>query len=207
MYEARLAEYLTVSDLIENGEWIWPSEWISTFSWINNIRAHVLIDRKTDCAIWKENNDKSVKFSIRILWEIFKENKPEISWNKDRIMESVKDKVAKRLWDTDWRKVVDEIAKKRCSSSIGSVLNRLAIATTLMGLKVKNSDAVKKMYISWPREEMMLFKDHMVSSIGRCSISDAFNSMSMFLICDGDMQIGDGDVLEGNIARMKEHPI
>ncbi|GJX87559.1 hypothetical protein Tco_0339573 [Tanacetum coccineum] len=37
--------------------------------------------------------------------------------------------------------------------------------------------------------------------------SDAFNSMSLSLICDGYMQIGDGGVLEGNVARMKEHLI
>ncbi|GKE03962.1 hypothetical protein Tco_1395980 [Tanacetum coccineum] len=35
--------------------------------------------------------------------------------------------------------------------------------------------------------------------------SDAFNSMSLSLIYDGYMQIGDGGVLEGNVARMKEH--
>ncbi|GJZ97390.1 RNA-directed DNA polymerase, eukaryota, reverse transcriptase zinc-binding domain protein [Tanacetum coccineum] len=169
-YEARLAEYLTVYDMIENGEWIWPSEWKSTFSWINNIRAHVLIDGKTYCA------------------------------------------------------VVDEIAKKGCSSSIGSVLNRLAIANTvyfiwnernkrifsheqrnwqsllngivesiklqLLGLKVKNSDAVKKVSKEWEISECLMVTG--IRTGVTCLMSNLWDARRI-----GELQIDIGDVFEG----------
>ncbi|GJX96732.1 reverse transcriptase zinc-binding domain-containing protein [Tanacetum coccineum] len=37
---------------------------------------------KQDCLIWKDQNENKMKFSIRSVWEKFKERKPEISWHK-----------------------------------------------------------------------------------------------------------------------------
>ncbi|GKA90013.1 RNA-directed DNA polymerase, eukaryota, reverse transcriptase zinc-binding domain protein [Tanacetum coccineum] len=56
-YEARLSEKSNVVDMIVNGEWIWPNE-------------------------WRIQNGKSGKFSIRSVWENFKEVKTDVSWHK-----------------------------------------------------------------------------------------------------------------------------
>nr|GEU83193.1 hypothetical protein [Tanacetum cinerariifolium] len=77
-----MVERYNVVDMIVNGEWAWPNEWKAQFRWINDIKVPILEEGVNDCIIWKDNSGKSMKFSIRSVWEKFKERKPEVSWYK-----------------------------------------------------------------------------------------------------------------------------
>ncbi|GJZ55432.1 RNA-directed DNA polymerase, eukaryota, reverse transcriptase zinc-binding domain protein [Tanacetum coccineum] len=81
-YEARLSKGLKVAEMINNKVWKWPSEWNTKFSWIKDMRTPNLEEGKNDCNVWMDDNGNRRKFSIRKVWDIFKENKPEISWHK-----------------------------------------------------------------------------------------------------------------------------
>ncbi|GKC30130.1 RNA-directed DNA polymerase, eukaryota, reverse transcriptase zinc-binding domain protein [Tanacetum coccineum] len=78
-YEARLDEKYNVAGMIVNGEWAWPNDWKAHFSWINDIKMPILEEGENDCIIWKDNSGKSMKFSIRSVWEKFKDCKSEVS--------------------------------------------------------------------------------------------------------------------------------
>ncbi|GJX07924.1 RNA-directed DNA polymerase, eukaryota, reverse transcriptase zinc-binding domain protein [Tanacetum coccineum] len=82
IYEAMLDEKYNVADMIVNGEWAWPNDWKAQFSWINDIKVPILEEGENDCIIWKDNSGKSMKFSIRSVWEKFKDCKSEVSWYK-----------------------------------------------------------------------------------------------------------------------------
>ncbi|GJT91413.1 RNA-directed DNA polymerase, eukaryota, reverse transcriptase zinc-binding domain protein [Tanacetum coccineum] len=60
----------------------WPNDWKAQFSWINDIKVPILEEGENDCIIWKDNSGKSMKFSIRSVWEKFKDFKSEVSWYK-----------------------------------------------------------------------------------------------------------------------------
>ncbi|GKD00349.1 hypothetical protein Tco_1170623 [Tanacetum coccineum] len=50
-YEARVDEKANVVVMIVNGEWASPNEWKNQFMCINEIKVHVLEDRKKDCIV------------------------------------------------------------------------------------------------------------------------------------------------------------
>ncbi|GJT94434.1 RNA-directed DNA polymerase, eukaryota, reverse transcriptase zinc-binding domain protein [Tanacetum coccineum] len=77
-----LSEGLKVAEMINNKVWKWPSEWNTKFSWIKYMRTPNLKKGKNDCNVWMDDNGNRGKFSIRKVWDIFKENKHEISWHK-----------------------------------------------------------------------------------------------------------------------------
>ncbi|GJW05389.1 RNA-directed DNA polymerase, eukaryota, reverse transcriptase zinc-binding domain protein [Tanacetum coccineum] len=81
-YEARLDEKTKVADMIVNNEWAWPDDWKTKFCSITRIKVPTLKDGNTYYAIWKDNNDRNDKFSIRKIWEKFKDVKDEVKWHK-----------------------------------------------------------------------------------------------------------------------------
>ncbi|GJS41456.1 hypothetical protein Tco_0566499 [Tanacetum coccineum] len=71
----------TVADMIYNGEWKWPSEWLDRFFILKSIKVHVLNDNN-DKVIWKKNNVQFTEFSIKIAWEDLRSNDPDVEWKK-----------------------------------------------------------------------------------------------------------------------------
>ncbi|GJS17932.1 RNA-directed DNA polymerase, eukaryota, reverse transcriptase zinc-binding domain protein [Tanacetum coccineum] len=84
-YQARLDEKTSVADMIVNNEWVWPKDSKTQFSFLTSIMVPDLKEGSLDCAIWKDNNGTFGKFSIRKVWEIFKEVKDDVNWYKEAI--------------------------------------------------------------------------------------------------------------------------
>ncbi|GKF20901.1 RNA-directed DNA polymerase, eukaryota, reverse transcriptase zinc-binding domain protein, partial [Tanacetum coccineum] len=81
-YEARFFKQMNVADLTDNGNWIWPNGWRNHFHKLSNMNIIVLIEGKEDRVMWIGNNGKKDKFSIRSVWEIFKQNRNDVSGHK-----------------------------------------------------------------------------------------------------------------------------
>ncbi|GJX60702.1 RNA-directed DNA polymerase, eukaryota, reverse transcriptase zinc-binding domain protein [Tanacetum coccineum] len=63
LYDERLHSDLKVCDLIENGEWMWPADWVDKFPMITTIP---MINASTgDKVVWKTKNGKEVDFFYR----------------------------------------------------------------------------------------------------------------------------------------------
>ncbi|GKF27655.1 hypothetical protein Tco_0093997 [Tanacetum coccineum] len=126
---------MNVVDLTDNGNWIWSNDWRNHFHKLSNMNIIVLIEGKEGRVMWIGNNGKKNKFSIRSVWEIFKENRNDVSghklvWYPQYFWMNVKEKMKERNWDMNWRNVVNLLANERCNNTIKCVLHRMATATT-----------------------------------------------------------------------------
>ncbi|GJX95812.1 hypothetical protein Tco_0351610 [Tanacetum coccineum] len=72
-YEARMDEKASVADMLVNGVWNWPKEWETQFRSIKDIQIPTLREGEHDCLIWKDHNGNKRKFSVKSVWEKFKE--------------------------------------------------------------------------------------------------------------------------------------
>ncbi|GKD62058.1 RNA-directed DNA polymerase, eukaryota, reverse transcriptase zinc-binding domain protein [Tanacetum coccineum] len=70
IYDARLSLNCTVNDIINNGEWKWPEEWINDFAEIDQIQAPILDENVEDRAVWRSNIGEMRKASRLVLYEI-----------------------------------------------------------------------------------------------------------------------------------------
>ena len=41
IYDARLNNYATIADMIQDGKWIWPSDWRDKFPLLNSARSQL----------------------------------------------------------------------------------------------------------------------------------------------------------------------
>lgn len=71
---------MTVVECIVNGEWIWPREWLQKYDKLRDIPVPTLIEGVADRIVWMGINGKEDKFSIRSVWERFKEDRNEVNW-------------------------------------------------------------------------------------------------------------------------------
>ncbi|GJW82255.1 hypothetical protein Tco_0146230 [Tanacetum coccineum] len=77
LYNARLSKKTYVADMIKEGKWMWPEDWINKYPILNNINVPYLNDKK-DSAMWVNNKDSPVLFSIRSVWMSLRVDYPEI---------------------------------------------------------------------------------------------------------------------------------
>ncbi|GJW30603.1 hypothetical protein Tco_0047478 [Tanacetum coccineum] len=73
-----------VVDLIHNGSWVWPMEWMSRFHVLNNVQIPILVDDKFDEVVWETRAARFTKYATRIVWNDMYCNEPKVSW-KDMI--------------------------------------------------------------------------------------------------------------------------
>ena len=61
-YDARFHDNMTVCDMVTNGGWNWPNEWMEMFPEIYNIPIPTLISNCRDKTKWKDNKGNFVDF-------------------------------------------------------------------------------------------------------------------------------------------------
>ncbi|GJW14508.1 zinc finger, CCHC-type containing protein [Tanacetum coccineum] len=84
-YESRLdekASVASVADMIYNNNWLWPNRWTSDLRCISNIMIPDLKEGVNDYVLWKDNNGIKGSFSIKKVWNKFKDVNPEVNWYK-----------------------------------------------------------------------------------------------------------------------------
>ncbi|GKF12774.1 hypothetical protein Tco_0050700 [Tanacetum coccineum] len=69
IYSARLTRDMVVADMMNNGEWNWPSEWKTEYPIMRHIKVPKLNTEKGDWLVWKNKDGKECKFSIK---EVYK---------------------------------------------------------------------------------------------------------------------------------------
>nr|GEU82731.1 hypothetical protein [Tanacetum cinerariifolium] len=66
--KARMKDNDSVADLIHDGRWIWPDEWLRLYPVLNQITIPILSLRK-DNDVWIEDQNKEVDFSdMMLVW-------------------------------------------------------------------------------------------------------------------------------------------
>ncbi|GJX25590.1 hypothetical protein Tco_0231886 [Tanacetum coccineum] len=155
-----------VVDMIVNDEWIWPNKWKIQFSCLNHIKTPILKEGEANCTMWNERNGKSGKFSIRSIWENFKEVKTDVSWHKvvcggcRNIINSVMDRMAiatliYHIWN-ERNKTIFSQEQRNFQCLLNGIVKSMKLQ--LLSLKVMKSMVVKKICLSdWPWEGLISY--------------------------------------------------
>ncbi|GJR58948.1 RNA-directed DNA polymerase, eukaryota, reverse transcriptase zinc-binding domain protein [Tanacetum coccineum] len=78
---ARFSDLDKINDVINGKDWKWPSEWMTKYPWIKNIKAPTL-SNSPNKPVWVDNNGNDRRFSTSIVWkDVIRENR-KVSWHK-----------------------------------------------------------------------------------------------------------------------------
>ncbi|GJW23352.1 hypothetical protein Tco_0033974 [Tanacetum coccineum] len=70
-----------VHDVIINGNWKWPNDWLVKYPPLYTIPVPSLVPNSLDRLIWKSINDVDSGFSVATVWEYIQTRGEEIDWN------------------------------------------------------------------------------------------------------------------------------
>nr|GEX29071.1 hypothetical protein [Tanacetum cinerariifolium] len=73
--DVRMRDNDSIDDLIYEGRWMWPNEWFSLYHGLNQINVPNLSNKK-DIAVWIDEHNKEVEFSVKNAWKILREKWP-----------------------------------------------------------------------------------------------------------------------------------
>ncbi|GJU46389.1 reverse transcriptase zinc-binding domain-containing protein [Tanacetum coccineum] len=77
--EARMKDNDCVADLIHNGDWLWPNEWLINFPILNQLHVPN-ISHQEDSVMWIEDNTKEVEYSVSTAWKSLRDKWPNVNW-------------------------------------------------------------------------------------------------------------------------------
>ncbi|PWA70198.1 RNA-directed DNA polymerase, eukaryota, Reverse transcriptase zinc-binding domain protein [Artemisia annua] len=68
IYDARFNASNTVADIIKNGEWCWPAEWLLKYPQLSNIQVPELNEDVCDEAMWVNRAGLKTKYKTKTVW-------------------------------------------------------------------------------------------------------------------------------------------
>ncbi|GJU26824.1 RNA-directed DNA polymerase, eukaryota, reverse transcriptase zinc-binding domain protein [Tanacetum coccineum] len=81
IYNERLRDDIVIADIVNNGRWAWPEDWMSTYPSLSNIQNPNLIARD-DKVLWITKKGDKVQFSTKQAWEDLRDEWPKVNWSK-----------------------------------------------------------------------------------------------------------------------------
>ncbi|XP_021985761.1 uncharacterized protein LOC110881945 [Helianthus annuus] len=80
MRQAGLSIHSKVADLISEGNWNWPSHWLTSYPVLNQLPSINLSEGVRDVVLWKDINERLVPFSSSDAWECIRSRGTQVSW-------------------------------------------------------------------------------------------------------------------------------
>ena len=71
---------IKVSDLVSNGNWVWPSSWNDRFGVICDIQVPKLVENLDDKVSWINKKGKEKEFFVKEVWKVMKVSLPKVIW-------------------------------------------------------------------------------------------------------------------------------
>ncbi|GKC03922.1 RNA-directed DNA polymerase, eukaryota, reverse transcriptase zinc-binding domain protein, partial [Tanacetum coccineum] len=65
IYSARLTRDMIVAEMIEDGDWKWPSDWKNVYPIMKQVKVLNIDSEKVDWIVWRNKDGKDCKFSIK----------------------------------------------------------------------------------------------------------------------------------------------
>ncbi|PWA79175.1 reverse transcriptase zinc-binding domain-containing protein [Artemisia annua] len=78
--QARLSHNMKVKDMISNGPWDWPNNWLNEFPIISYIPVPILCTSSSDKYMWCSNNGKCVNYSTNRAWKDLRQYGDQVEW-------------------------------------------------------------------------------------------------------------------------------
>ncbi|GJT71235.1 RNA-directed DNA polymerase, eukaryota, reverse transcriptase zinc-binding domain protein [Tanacetum coccineum] len=80
LYDARMPKMISIADMIDKGNWKWPSAWRNEGLEIMNINVPRLKTDKKDVVKWKGDNDNLVPFHVKWVMKALTTNEDKVKW-------------------------------------------------------------------------------------------------------------------------------
>ena len=62
-----------VADLIRDGEWLWPTDWVSKFPELQHVTVPLISDDE-DKTVWVDTNGNGFEYSTKVARECLRDN-------------------------------------------------------------------------------------------------------------------------------------
>ncbi|GJT42707.1 reverse transcriptase domain, reverse transcriptase zinc-binding domain protein [Tanacetum coccineum] len=79
IYSAGFKLDMRVSDIIKDGMWAWPTDWLIKYPMISNMNAPVLTG-SDDYIVLRNHSNMDVRFSIATIWDCIRPRNAEVNW-------------------------------------------------------------------------------------------------------------------------------
>ncbi|GJW46336.1 putative RNA-directed DNA polymerase [Tanacetum coccineum] len=79
IYSAGFKLDMRVSDIIKDGMWAWPTDWLIKYPMISNINAPVLTG-SDDYIVLRNHSNMDVRFSVATIWDCIRPRNAEVNW-------------------------------------------------------------------------------------------------------------------------------
>ncbi|GJR46563.1 putative reverse transcriptase domain-containing protein [Tanacetum coccineum] len=70
---------MRVSDIIKDGMWAWPTDWLIKYPMISNMNAPVLTG-SDDYIVLRNHSNMDVRFSVATIWDCIRPRNAEVNW-------------------------------------------------------------------------------------------------------------------------------
>ncbi|GJS24848.1 hypothetical protein Tco_0453480 [Tanacetum coccineum] len=152
----------TVSDLVFNGFWRWPHDWLSRFLNIVNIPVLIINDELNDVIVWRNVQGVFQHFSVAGAWDSLRLRADVVDWYHVCAFTGMSS-MPPRLMDV----LAFLIPSK--GSSVSNVISRIVLATTtyclwneqnsrLFKKKKSSADQIVQLITSLVRMKLVTFK-------------------------------------------------
>nr|GEX20150.1 hypothetical protein [Tanacetum cinerariifolium] len=113
----------SVSNLISDGVWRWPLDWLSRFRFMAQLHVPLLLDDMDDVILWRDMAGVLRPFSMACVWDTI-QSKADMMWSKVRVLCGM-DAISPRLVD-----VVAFIVPISKGKTIINILSWIVVAAT-----------------------------------------------------------------------------
>ena len=80
LYNARLNKDSSVADMVQEGEWKWPTDWVTDFPVLNHLNVPNIQPSKQDKLNWIDNNGNIKKFCVKNVHAVLKIDDEKVNW-------------------------------------------------------------------------------------------------------------------------------
>ncbi|GKA41414.1 reverse transcriptase domain, reverse transcriptase zinc-binding domain protein, partial [Tanacetum coccineum] len=70
---------MRVYDIIKDGMWAWPTDWLIKYPMISNMNAHVLTG-SDDYIVLRNHSNMDVRFFVATIWDCIRPRNAEVNW-------------------------------------------------------------------------------------------------------------------------------
>lgn len=71
---------MKIKDMINEGQWSWPTKWSNSFPIVQSITVPTLLNDSNDRYLWCSNDGRYVKFSTNKTWKDWGPNGNKVEW-------------------------------------------------------------------------------------------------------------------------------
>nr|XP_043633166.1 uncharacterized protein LOC122604342 [Erigeron canadensis] len=121
--------HIKVSDLVMDGNWKWPDEWLDLYPALNGLPSIIIRPHIPDSLYWKDKDGNEVEFSSYAIWNTLRQHHQQVPWGNG-VWHTVRHLAYMQNVQEKWDDVAEWMIQKRKSNLARTVIGKLLVAAT-----------------------------------------------------------------------------